>query len=170
MLDANTHSLKLAKLAESVKAEHQYLSRKSFYRPIFPSQFSNLLLPLALEASGKSKLEPEEILPVFFEEEACEWLMKLPNLYWFWQVLDKTYEWRLDLDMDRSNKLVVFRAMGVVRQSVKWSWVGCNLPPEQLSCGQLVTRTAWGVFLAGEKDQIVRNVIFTLDYCPDYNE
>lgn len=166
MLNADERSLKLSNLAELEKAKH--LSHKKLYRKLETSDFSLELTPLALEATEAKSLEPEEILPVFFTEEACEWLMKLPNLYWFWKVLDKAYEWQLDSGLERIDAATVLRAMGDLRESAPRSMVSCNLPPESLSPEQLATRTAYAVFLTGPDEQIVRNIVFSLDYTPQY--
>jgi hypothetical protein len=169
MLNAQERSRQLSDLADAEKVKDEVAASKKFYRKLELSQFSAALIALALESTGKSALADEEILPVFFTEAACEWLMKLPNLYFFWRVVAKSYEWELTLDYERIGAPAVLRAMGEVREGVPRSFVECQLPPEELTAEHLAARRARGVFLTGPDETIVRNIVFSLDYTPDFS-
>ncbi|HNG73716.1 MAG TPA: hypothetical protein PKN86_07315 [Candidatus Obscuribacter sp.] len=168
MLNAQDRSLRLSNLAEVEMKKSNHLSRKCFYKKLLPSQFAEALLPLAREATDLRNPSDEQILPIFFTDEACELLMKLPNLYWFWHVLEKAYEWQLDGYEERIDVATVLRAMGELREKAPRAWVVCKLPPESLSPGALVARTAHGVFLTGADETVVRNIIFSTEFTPNY--
>lgn len=67
----------------SLKSMNSYPFGPEWPRPYGNSQISSL----ARSVSGNKELPTEDILSVFFTDEAVTVLHKLPNRYWFWQVI-----------------------------------------------------------------------------------
>ena len=56
---------------------------------VFIWNFGEPLITLACHTKEQTVFY-EYVLPTFFTEDAVEFLLKLPNLYWFWTVLAET--------------------------------------------------------------------------------
>lgn len=163
MLDTNSRNRKLFQLALAQKEHHG--STMSWYLKLEPAQLGQELYHLALEAADKKSLMDFEILCVFFSPEACEWLLKLPNLYWFWRVVADATMFADDEGMIQLRQ--VHQAMAELRCSASRAY-NLRATVDSLTAPEVVARTAAGIILSSGglvRDlKIITNIIFTFDY------
>ncbi|MBK8224490.1 MAG: hypothetical protein IPK73_26075 [Candidatus Obscuribacter sp.] len=67
-----------------------YASNSAWYHKLAPCDPGTDLYNLALQVRNCQSLVDTEILPTFFEKEAVELLLSLPNLYWFWRIVESS--------------------------------------------------------------------------------
>lgn len=67
-----------------------YAANSTWYHKLSPSDSGTDLYNLALKVKNCQSLVDSEILPTFFEKEAVELLLSLPNLYWFWRIVESS--------------------------------------------------------------------------------
>ncbi|MBK8219492.1 MAG: hypothetical protein IPK73_00590 [Candidatus Obscuribacter sp.] len=77
----------LYQLAQAQRAEKIYL--QSRLQPFDASHLPQELYNLACRVMGVQSMRNDEVLPVFFSEEATAILMRMPNQYWMWWVLQQ---------------------------------------------------------------------------------
>lgn len=163
MSDTATLNRKLYNLADAQRTEHG--SRMSWYHKIEAAQLGQELYALALEATDSDSLDEAEILPVFFTEEACSLLFRLPNLFWFWRIVNAATLHADDLGPISLES--VRKAMIETRNHAARTY-NLSAPLESLSPAELVSRAANGIILTTgglpEERKIVVNIIFTKDY------
>lgn len=75
----------LYQLAQAQRAEKIYL--QSRLQPFDVSHLPQELYSLACRVKGVESMRNDEILPVFFSEDATTILLRMPNQYWMWWVL-----------------------------------------------------------------------------------
>lgn len=77
---------------------------------VFIWNFGEELIRLACDVKG-STVFYEYALPVFFTDKAVEYLLKLPNLYWFWSIVEAgaSVSTRDKIDQDDINVAVAVR-------------------------------------------------------------
>lgn len=76
----------------------EFSDMRSLSMPIAADTFfGRELHSLACRLNGESKgvwshLENEQVLPVFFSDDAADILLRMPNLFWFWRVVHATVD------------------------------------------------------------------------------
>lgn len=72
---------------EEMKANRKFTS---FDNPFKPHNLSMSLVQLASKVGRRIIRDGDEALKVFVEEDVAAMLLDLPNLYWFWNVLQRS--------------------------------------------------------------------------------
>jgi hypothetical protein len=151
---------KLYNVASTQVATHAAMS--CFYNQMKTGHLGQGIYKLALDVQGVQSLSDAEILPVFFTAEAIEELLRLPNIYWFWQVVKDSAV--IHDDLVTSISLVeVKRAMSEMRSNAARS---TDLRKDLATLSQVETAfwVANGILLCKVGDKweksVVRNPIY----------
>jgi hypothetical protein len=79
---------KLYQLSQAQIKEHQH--KMSIWQPFQAGYLSQELYQLACATKGVESMPDSDILTAFCEPEAVALLLKMPNVYFFWQVFHRS--------------------------------------------------------------------------------
>lgn len=135
-----------------------------YYQPMNDSMLGPDIYKLAVETSLRPLILRKELLHVFFEPDAAELLLRLPNRYWFWTVVLGAI---VKAEEVCRNKPVPQAFVAEKLAEIRRIYAGkynLQLALPDLSQSQVASRALAGVILVraccGELDEIVINPIF----------
>lgn len=128
-----------------MKWKNEAAEAKSWYCSIVPDCYISILYSMAVKTSGLKSLRDQDVLTVFFTDDAVELLLQCPNLFWFWKVFGNSVTEQRDksarIEMD-----AVERAIAIERMNLAKWWNGKN-SLELVSRENLALYVAEGVVL-----------------------
>jgi len=137
---------------------------RSYMRPFDASHLSQELYQLACRSRGVLLMPNADILPTFFDEDATEFLLAMPNLYWFWATIK---EGVIFDNVESGNAPIGLQALKLAVQAYKRDLAykhDMRKKIDALTPAQLCSRTALGIVLIVVKvcdtDEIVFNPLF----------
>lgn len=161
----NTHNQNtrraLYNLAQAVKAK--YAISMCWFQKLDPSYLGQEIYKLALTARNVESIKDDEILSTFFTAEACSLLFTLPNLYWFWRIVERA---AINSDDDLISEATVKRAMEEERSNAVRAY-DLRKPLGMLTQMETALHVAAGLLVVKsgllDKPEILRNKIFSFD-------
>ncbi len=142
----------------------EFAHEVGYYQPVNVDRLSNDFYRLAMKVSNYSIFSHMEQLRMFFELEAAELLLCMPNNYWFWKAV---YGGFVKAGVRGARKPIplscVAEGLAEVRR-IYGSKYNLHLAVSDLSPSQVASRAVAGVLLVrarpSDLDEIVINPIF----------
>lgn len=143
-------------LAEGEVKENRKFT--SFHNPFAPHQLTMSLVQLASKVGRRLIRDADEALLVFAEEEAAALLLSLPNLFWFWKLLENS----IGFERADETRLISVHEVRMAARHLRTQYEGMY---EERGAGPeavLAVRVARGMMLASMSGmpQVLPNPLF----------
>lgn len=140
---------------EEMKANRKYTS---FDKPFKPHELSMSLVQLASKVGCRIIRDGDEALKVFVEDDVATMLLALPNLFWFWKVLQQAIG---SFQQEETRLLAMHEVHTAVRQ-MRLEFERMYDLREAQSSAVMAVRVARGVMLASMsgKAEVRANPLF----------
>lgn len=147
-------------LAEGEVKENRKFT--SFLSPFAPHQLTMSLVQLASKVGRRLIRDADEALLVFVDEEAAALLLSLPNLFWFWRLLELSLNYGCTSPANESRLVSVDEvrtATRLLRYQYECMCEAGGAAPEAV----LAVRVARGMMLASMSGtpHVLPNPLFT---------